>query len=88
MLWSVSFTHGAEKNLNELDNKIKKRVVNKILWLRDNFNQIDPLSLSSEWQGFFKLRIGEWRVIYDIDNNIKEITIHKIDKRDKVYKRK
>ena len=60
MLWSVSFTHGAEKNLNELDNKIKKRVVNKILWLRDNFNQIDPLSLSSEWQGFFKLRIGEW----------------------------
>ena len=56
--------------------------------MRDNFNQIDPLSLSSEWQGFFKLRIGEWRVIYDIDNNIKEITIHKIDKRDKVYKRK
>ena len=88
MLWGVNFTHRAEKNLNELDTKIKKRVLNKILWLKNNFNQIDPLSLSNEWQGFFKLRVGDWRVIYDIDNNMKKITIHRIDKRDKVYKRK
>ena len=50
--------------------------------------RINFLPLSNKWQGFYKLRIGDWRVIYDVNKNLKEISIYRIENRDKVYKRK
>jgi len=87
MSWSVDFTYKAQEDLEKLDDETGERVLNKIVWLKDNFDQIGPLSLSNEWQGFFKLRIGDWRVIYGINEN-KKITVYKIGKRDKIYKKK
>ncbi len=85
--WKVKFTIEAKEDLDKLDKQIRRRVVEKILWLRDNFDQILPLPLSNKWQGFFKLRVGDWRVIYEIKDSKKQITIHQIDKRDKIYKK-
>jgi len=86
--WKVIFTVEAEEDLKKLDKQIQKGVIEKIIWLRDNFDQIIPLPLGGKWQGFFKLRIGKWRVIYEVENLKRQITIHRIDKRDKIYKRK
>jgi len=86
MSWKVDFTYKAQEDLEKLDKELEKRILGKIIWLRDNFDQINPLPLSSKWQGFFKLRIGDWRVIYTKEISGQRITIHKIDKRDKVYK--
>ncbi|OGZ18380.1 MAG: hypothetical protein A2V72_02095 [Candidatus Nealsonbacteria bacterium RBG_13_37_56] len=88
MDWDVNFTYEGKEDLEKLSGEVRERVFNKIVWLKNNFGQIVSLPLSNEWRGFFKLRVGDWRVIYDIDNKLKEITIHRIDKRDKVYKRK
>ncbi len=88
MLWKVNFTYEGEEDLEKLNKEIKERVLNKIIWLKNNFDQVASLPLSNKWRGFFKLRVGNWRIIYDVDNSMKEITIHRIDKRDKVYKRK
>jgi len=87
MSWRVEFTYKAQESLERLDEEAKERILNKIIWLRSNFDQINPLPLSNEWQGFFKLRIGDWRIIYNTDRIKKEITVHKIDRRDKVYKK-
>ena len=86
--WKVNFTIDAEEDLNKLDNQIRTRVVDKALWLEENFEQIIPLSLGGKWQGFFKLRVGDWRIIYEAEDSKKRITIHCIDRRDKVYKRR
>jgi len=56
--------------------------------MRKNFDQITPLPLGDKWRGFFKLRIGDWRVVYEIEISKRLITIHYIDHRDKIYKRK
>ncbi len=88
MPWRISFTYKAQESLEKLDERTKERALSKIIWLRDNFDQINPLPLSNEWQGFFKLRVGDQRIIYNIYRPEKEITIHKIDRRDKVYRRK
>ena len=50
--WKVKFTIEAKEDLDKLDKQIRRRVVEKILWLRDNFDQILPLPLSNKWQGF------------------------------------
>jgi mRNA interferase RelE/StbE len=86
--WNIVFTIEAKDDLDRLDKQIKKRVIEKILWLRDNLDQIIPLPLTGRWQGFFKLRIGDWRIIYETENLKKQITIHMIDRRDKIYKGK
>ena len=64
--WKVVFTKDAEKNFLELDKGISVRVRKKLEWLEGNFDQIVPLPLEREWIGFFKLKIGDYRVIYKI----------------------
>lgn len=86
--WSLDFVPEAEDDLAKLDKDLIRRINYKLSWLRDNFDKITPLPLGSEWQGFFKLRVGDWRVIYELNRDINLITVRVIDRRDKVYKRK
>jgi mRNA interferase RelE/StbE len=86
MSWSIEFLKEAEADFEKLDSKIRKRVVSKLEWLEDNFEDITPLALTGEFQGFYKLRIGEWRIIYKIYWKKNLIIVCYIDKRDKIYK--
>lgn len=64
--WKIVLTKDAEQNLLNLDRKIYMRIRQKLEWLESNFDQIIPLPLGNEWNGFFKLRIGDYRAIYKI----------------------
>jgi len=86
--WTLIFTPEAEDDLARLDKQLKGRVIDKMDWLRANFEQITPLPLGGGWQGFFKLRVGDWRVIYEVVQDEKVIKIRVIDHRDKIYKRR
>ena len=81
----VEFTDEGEDDLNTLDKPIRKRVIEKIRWLAKNLSNIKPKPLSYEWEDFYKLRVGDWRVAYRVKNKIKVI-IHRIKLRDKMYK--
>ncbi|MFH1582605.1 MAG: type II toxin-antitoxin system RelE/ParE family toxin [bacterium] len=86
--WKIVFTVEANEDLDKLDKQVRQRVVEKMLWLKDNFDQIIPLPLGGKWQGLFKVRVGDWRIIYELEDLKKQITIHRIALRDKVYKRR
>ena len=85
--WKAKLTFEAQEDLNNLDKIVWDRVVKKILWLKNSFDQIIPLPLGGGWRGFFKLRVGDWRVIYEIVESEMLIIVHRVDHRDKVYKR-
>lgn len=59
----------------------------KIEWLCMNFDKTNPLALTNEWRVFFKLRVGDWQIIYKVDWEEHNIIVWIIDKRDKVYKK-
>lgn len=82
----VNFSREAKEDLFSLDKKTRNRFIKKIKWLAINFEKTSHLPLSYSLQGFFKLRVGSWRVIYDFDSEV--ITIHQIERRDRVYKMK
>jgi mRNA interferase RelE/StbE len=67
MSYSVEFTSRAINNLGLLTSAIQQRVLNKIRWLSQNFENISPQSLSADLSGLFKLRVGDYRVIYSFD---------------------
>ena len=88
MFWSIEFEDSASRDLARLDRVIQHRVFGKIEWLGEHFDEVKIPQLQADWHGFFKLRIGPWRVAYTFSEQKKLITIWHINNRDKIYKRK
>jgi len=86
--WNLVFDSSAEKDFKKLDKKLKERIVEKLDWLSKNFDNLIPLPLTGEWRGFFKLKIGDWRVIYKVNWDKNQIIVYAIGHRKKIYKKK
>jgi mRNA interferase RelE/StbE len=85
--YSVEFTDEAEKDLARIDKNTAQRILNKLRWLAENFDMIKPERLKGEmWKDKFKLRVGDYRVIYSVDFEKKIITVHLIGHRSEIYK--
>ena len=87
-MYSIDFTSEAMRDLEKLDGSVRERILEKIKWFKESFENVIPLSLGGKWRGFFKLRVGDWRIVYNVDLGKNIITIHRIDHRTRVYKRK
>ena len=85
--WRAEFSEKAESDLRMLDRLVRRQIIDRIGWLVENFDSVTPLPLHGKWRGFFKLRVGDWRVVYEIEAGEKILKIHYIDHRDKIYKR-
>ncbi|MBI5798713.1 MAG: type II toxin-antitoxin system RelE/ParE family toxin [Candidatus Yonathbacteria bacterium] len=83
--WKVVLTKDAQENFLGLDKKIRVNINRKLEWFEGNFDQIVPLPLEREWAGFFKLRIGDYRVIYKICWDDHLLMVACIGHRSKVY---
>ena len=86
--WSIEFLPEAEKDLARLDGEIQRRIIDKLNWLLENFENILPEVLTGEFREFYKLRIGDWRTMYKINWLNKTIAVCYIDRRDRVYKKR
>jgi len=85
-MYQLNFTQTALKTLKKIDKSVTGRILDKIEWMTNNIDQVTPISLKGEYSEFYKLRIGNYRVIYDVDFNKLEITIHFIGHRSDIYK--
>jgi len=86
--WNLVFDSSAEKDLKKIDKKLRKRIIEKLDWFSKNFDNLIPLSLTGEWRGFFKFRIGDWRAIYKVNWDKNQIIVYVIGHRKKIYKQK
>ncbi|MCA2718798.1 MULTISPECIES: type II toxin-antitoxin system RelE/ParE family toxin [Microcystis] len=85
MSYSVTFEPESITDLDLITDFIRLRILNKIEWLAINFEQITPLPLTREWSGFYKLRVGDYRVIYEFDRESRIIIIVRVGHRSEVY---
>ena len=88
MRYKVDFTPQSFQNISEIDKPIAERILTKIDWLAENLDIITPQALRGEFQGVYKLVVGDWRVLYSIDYSEKTLTIYIIGHRSKVYRKK
>ncbi len=86
MTYSIEFTIQAEKDLARLDKPVAQQVSNKIEWLSQGIEYITPVQLKGKFEGKYKLRVGDWRVIYSYEHTTKIITVYAIRHRSEVYK--
>ncbi|MBI3609157.1 MAG: type II toxin-antitoxin system RelE/ParE family toxin [Nitrospirae bacterium] len=86
MIYRIDFTPQALDDLSLLDPPTARRISSKIEWLAENCERITPEPLSAKYKGLYKLRIGDWRVLYTVKSQEHVVTIHAIGHRSKVYK--
>ena len=84
--YKLDFSDEGKISFSSLDKAVSQRILNKLKWLTKNIEAISPLPLKWNYEGLFKLRIGDWRFIYDIDHDQKMITVHKAGHRREIYK--
>ena len=83
MTYEIKFSDKAFKQLKKLDKKIQERIIATLERIR-----IRPESYVTKLVGDpgFKLRVGDYRVIMDIDKGKLLILVIKIGHRKKIYK--
>ena len=88
MSYQVEFMPRAIEDISHLDKAIAKRILTKIKWLAENFDDLMPEVLAGDWQGLFKLRAGSYRVIYTANQVDRLINVHLIGHRRDIYRTK
>jgi len=83
-LVNVEWTERAIKDFEELDKPIAQRILRKVDWFSRNFERLALEPLSGEFKGTFKLRVGEWRVIYTVEG--RTLVIQFVGHRKEIYR--
>jgi mRNA interferase RelE/StbE len=85
-MYDIRIQDAAVRELGRLDTVIGRRIVSRIRWLAENVDDIKPESLTGELAGFYKLRVGDYRIIYEILRVEQIIVVHMIGHRREIYR--
>ena len=75
-MYRIRILEGAARKLAGLDKPIGRRVTQRINRLAANLDNIRPEPFTGDLAGFYKLRVGDYRVIYEILYDERIIVIH------------
>ncbi len=84
-MYQVEFRPQAAHDFEELDHAVAEHLLKKLHWLAENFDSIKPEALSGELAGLFKLRVGDYRVIYQADRENQILIILLVGHRREIY---
>lgn len=72
---AIRFTKVAKSDPAHLDNPVATRIVKRIQWLGHHLDDTVLLPLTGPWQSFYKLRVGDYRVLYRLEREVQTTTI-------------
>lgn len=64
-MYKLDFSNEGRKCLQLLDKATSQRIFDKLKWLIDNVDSIEHLHLKGKYSGLYKLKVGDYRVIYE-----------------------
>ena len=89
MAWRIEFEDTALKELSKLDKQVARRILG---FLRERVAVLDdPRSVGEALKGsrlgdFWKYRVGDYRIITNIEDGVMRILVLKIGNRREVYR--
>jgi mRNA interferase RelE/StbE len=86
-MYSLRLLKPAVRELEQLDPPTAQRIVERLDWLADNLDKIKPKALSGKLRGLYKLREGDYRIIYQILRKENTILVHAIGHRGEIYRK-
>ena len=86
-MYTPRILKSAERELERLDPPVARRILDRIRWLAEHFDEITPEPLKGELSGLFKCREGDYRIIYQPIRGEMLIVVHEIGHRSHIYKK-
>ena len=87
MIYRVRIGKAAARKLHKLPSEITKRIHTVILALQDNPRPPGSNKLADSRYGLFRVRVGDYRVVYAVDDDDNLVSIEDVDKRDRIYRK-
>ena len=84
MSYQVLLKRSAEKELDALPASVRERIVARLLDLEENPRPVGVSKLQG--QTSYRLRVGNYRVLYTIEDTDRLVTIYAIGHRREVYR--
>ena len=84
MAYKVTLKRSAEKELDSLSDVLRRRITDKLLSL-----EVDPHPRGSKkllGQQAYRLRVGDYRVLYEVDDAAALVTVFAVGHRRDVYR--
>ncbi len=82
--YSIEIKSSAQKELDALDDTVFPRIDRKILALAENPRPTGCKKLKG-YKDYWRIRAGDWRVIYIVDDTARRISITRVAHRREVY---
>lgn len=83
MKFQIIWSESAAKELKKLDRTVANRIYKKVSQLSENPYHSDVTKIVGD--PYFRLRVGDYRIIFDIQNNMLRILVLKVGHRKNVY---
>ncbi len=84
-MYQVEFRPRAAQDFESLDPVVADRLLKKLRWLAENFDSLKPEPLTGPFAGLLKLRVGDYRVIYQANRERKVLTVRPVGHRREIY---
>lgn len=86
--WKIEYTKRARQALNKLDNSIKNRIESYINKLPESPDpRIKGKALTGSRTGQWRYRVGDYRVICELHDDILVVLVLEIGHRSRIYKK-
>ena len=87
MAWTVEYTTAVERALSRLDRQTARRIRDDMrdrVAVLDNPRDIGN-ALTGRWSGYWRYRVGDYRVICDIQDEALRVLVVTVGHRSQVY---
>lgn len=86
MAYQVSILPEALRTLTKLDEGVRRRVAAKIDQLAENPRPSGAKALQGDRKGYLRIRVGDWRVVYRVEDDKLLVLVVRIGHRGEVYR--
>ena len=80
----IEWTERSIEDLEKLDTLVVRRILRKVTWFANNFERVTLEPLAGDLKDTFKLRVGDWRVVFTVEDET--VVIQFIGHRREIYK--
>lgn len=85
--YAVRLLDAARDDIAALDRSVATRIVSRLRWLAECGAEMRSDALKGDLAGLFKLRVGAYRVFYEVRHDENVILVHAVGHRRDVYRR-
>ncbi len=85
MKFQIIWSESASKELKKLDRTVANRIYKKVSQLSENPHHFEVTKMIGD--PYFRLRVGDYRVIFDIQNDVLRVLVLKVGHRKNVNKK-